>query len=127
MTQPVYQEGNERAWWWKVAKHLDEAQLASVNAMSHNLDDQTPVFAFQDKLREAQAILLEIFRWKGLLPVVTNGTPEAPPEALPEAPPAAPPVIQSSPSVVDEDPAPPTLADTEEASSVTVDTESPPP
>lgn len=77
MTQPGYQEGSERGWWWKVAKHLDEAQLASVNAMAHNLDDQSAVFALQDKLREAQAILLHIFRVKGLLPSLANGVAEA--------------------------------------------------
>ena len=108
MTQPVYQEGSERAWWWKVAQHLDDAQLASVNAMTHNLDNQTPVFALQDKLREAQVILLEIFRWKGLLPVVTNGTPEVPP------------VIQNVPTIVADDPATATSVAIEEPPTVTV-------
>ena len=78
MTQPGYQEGGEPMWWWKVARHLDEAQLALANAMAHNLDDQRPVFALQDRLREGQAILLEIFRMKGLLPGATNGTAGVP-------------------------------------------------
>jgi hypothetical protein len=78
MTQPGYQDGSEPMWWWKVALHLDEAQLALANAMAHNLDDQRPVFALQDRLREAQAILLEIFRAKGLLPGSTNGKGELP-------------------------------------------------
>lgn len=68
-----YQEGSEKMWWWKVAMHIDEAQQALANAMAHNLDDQKPVFALQDRLREGQAILLDIFRSKGLLPVAPNG------------------------------------------------------
>ncbi len=58
----------ERLWWWKVAKHLDDAQLALVNALALNADDPAPVHALQNKLREGQSILLAIFRWKGLLP-----------------------------------------------------------
>jgi hypothetical protein len=69
MTQPGYQENGEPTWWWKVAQHLDAAHLASVNAMVHNVDSQEQVFAFQDKIREAQAILYKIFQDKGLLPV----------------------------------------------------------
>lgn len=74
MAQPGYQPGSEGVYWWKVAMHLDEANIALANAMAHNLDDPTPVFALQDKLREAQVILLEIFRAKGLLPGSTNGS-----------------------------------------------------
>jgi hypothetical protein len=59
--------------WWKVAKHLDETQLALANAMAHNVDDPRPVHALQERLREGQAILLEIFRMKGLLPGSPNG------------------------------------------------------
>jgi hypothetical protein len=83
MSQPGYQEGSERTWWWRVAQYLDAAQLAAVNAMAHNLDDQTLVFAFGDKLREAQVLLLEIFRTKDLLP----GTQAPPPPPAPELPP----------------------------------------
>lgn len=61
---------NERAWWWKVAMHLDEAQLSMRNVLAHNVDDPTPVHLLMDKLLGAQAFLLEIFRWKGLLPGV---------------------------------------------------------
>ena len=86
MTQPGYQPGSEPMWWWKVALHLDEAQLALANAMAHNLDDQRPVFAIQDRLREGQAILLEIFRMKGLLPGATNGTAAVPMSPMPGAP-----------------------------------------
>ena len=68
MTQPGYQEGGEARWLWKTAKHLDEAYKASINAMVHNVDSQTAVFALQDKLKEAQGILLEILRSKALLP-----------------------------------------------------------
>jgi hypothetical protein len=70
-------------WWWKVALHLDEAQLALSNAMAHNLDDQRPVFALQDRLREGQAILLEIFRMKGLLPVAPVPMPGMPMPGMP--------------------------------------------
>lgn len=82
MTQPGYQEGGERAWWWKVAQHLDAAALAAVNAMAHNLDDSARVRALQDKLRDAQAILLEIFCAKGLLPAASNGAAVPVPPAV---------------------------------------------
>lgn len=67
-TQPGYQEDGERVWWWRVAQHLDAAQIAAVNAMAHNLDAPAWVFGLQEKLRDAQVILLEIFGAKGLLP-----------------------------------------------------------
>jgi hypothetical protein len=73
MTQPGYQQGAERAWWWKVAQHLDATVLAATNAMAHNVDDPTLVVAFQETVRQAQAILFEIFRAKGLLPAAPNG------------------------------------------------------
>src|SRR5438552_1829184 len=69
--QPGYRPGAESAWWWKVAEHLDAAQLATVNAVAHNVDDPTILLAFQDAVRQAQAILLEIFGAKGLLPQET--------------------------------------------------------
>ena len=86
MTQPGYQAGSEPMWWWKVALHLDEAQLALTNAMAHNLDDPRPVHALIARLTEGQAILLEIFRAKGLLPGSTNGTHEAPMPPMPGVP-----------------------------------------
>lgn len=73
MTQAGYQEGSERHWWWKVAQHVDEAQLALANAAAHNTGDPGPVILLQDRMREAQAILLHIFREKGLVPAATNG------------------------------------------------------
>jgi len=79
MTQPGYQAGSEPMWWWKVAQHLDETQLALANAMSHNVDDPQLVHALQDRLREGQAVLFEIFRAKGLLPGATNGKADVPP------------------------------------------------
>ena len=101
MSQPGYQEGSEPMWWWKVALHLDEAQIALANATAHNLDDPRLPHALYDRLRDGQAILLEIFRAKGLLPGSTNGKIEAP---MPEMPvPAAPmpgwpmPVVPVSP------------------------------
>jgi hypothetical protein len=66
--QPGSQPSSERTWWWKIAQHLDAAQLALVNAMSHNTDDPAIIIAFHDSVRQAQAILLEIFKAKGLLP-----------------------------------------------------------
>ena len=86
MQQPGYQQGSERAWWWKVAKHLDETNLALGNALAHNLDDPTLPLAFGDAIRQAQAILLEIFRAKNLLP----GGPVPPPKTeMPTGPVAA--------------------------------------
>jgi hypothetical protein len=76
------QQGVERAWWWKVAMHLDEAQLATSNVMPHNAEDPTPVYVLQGKLREVQAFLLEIFRWKGLLPGSVPSAPVAPAVAV---------------------------------------------
>lgn len=83
MMQPGYQQGSEPMWWWKVALHLDEAQLALANAMSHNLDDPRPIHVLHDRLCEGQATLLEIFRAKGLLPGLTNGMAEAPMSGVP--------------------------------------------
>lgn len=85
MTQPGYQPQRESLYWWKVALHLDEAQTALANAMAHNLDDQQPVFMLQDKLREGQALLLEIFRAKKLVPGPSGdhvAAPQAPPPPL---------------------------------------------
>ena len=76
--QPGFQQGSEPMWWWKVAQHLDDAQLALANAMSHNVDDPRLMHALYDRLRDGQAILLEIFRAKGLLPGATNGTAGGP-------------------------------------------------
>ncbi len=90
--QPGYQEGSERTWWWKVAQHLDEAQLALATVMAPNLDGPTPTLVLQDKIREAQAILLEIFRAKDLLPASANGAAEAP-----TAPKAEPPEVTFAP------------------------------
>ncbi len=87
MTQPGYQQGGERAWWWKVAQHVDAAQLATVNAIAHNVDDPTLILAFHETLRQGQAILLEIFRVKGLLPTAVISPPppamSAPPMEVP--------------------------------------------
>jgi hypothetical protein len=85
-------------WWWKVAMHLDEAHRASVNAMAHNLENQRPVFELQDKIQSAQAILLEIFRWKGLLPGSTN-VPIAPVQVVDDVP------STEAPAVAAEEPA----------------------
>jgi hypothetical protein len=75
MAHPGYQ-------WWKVAQHLDEAQSTLASVMSSNLDDQGAASTLQDKLREGQAMLLEIFRANGLLPAVVNGKAEAPPVSV---------------------------------------------
>lgn len=90
MSGPGYQEGGEPLWWWKVAQHLDGAQSALSNAMAHNVDDPSLAFALYHRIREGQAILLEIFRAKGLLPgqsSVRIETPiQRPPTSAPEAP-----------------------------------------
>ena len=82
--------GNERMAWWKVAMHLDEAQHALSNAMAHNVDDPQLMHTLYSRLREGQAILLEIFRAKDLLPAAPNGTIEAPSAGIPVMPPAVP-------------------------------------
>ena len=82
---PGYQEGGEPMWWWKAAMHLDEAQLSLTNAMAHNVDDPRLAHALYDRLREGQAILLEIFRAKGLLPAAANGRIEVPMPEIPTA------------------------------------------
>lgn len=91
MPQPGYQQGNERVLWWKVAMHLDEAQLSLTNAIAHTVDDPTAALAVQECLRTAQAILLDVFSAKGLLPRATNGAVEAQPPAPPGAAPMGPP------------------------------------
>src|SRR5680860_463824 len=89
MSGPGYQEGGELMSWWKVAMHLDEAQLAFANAMAHNVDDPRLAHALYDRLREGQAILLEIFRAKRLLPGAPMlGSPSGAP--MPGAPMSAP-------------------------------------
>jgi hypothetical protein len=111
MWQVGYQPGSEPRWWWKVAQHIDEAQAALVNAMAHNLDDQTAVFALQDKLREAQATLLWIFQKKGLAATPAEIVPSAlqgasmeipQPSAVETAPSGAEPSTESVPSMEDE-------------------------
>lgn len=96
MGQVGYQPGSEPRWWWKVAQHIDEAQTALANVMTHNLDDQTAVFALQDKLCEAQVILLWIFQKKGLAAppaeIVPSALQGAPMEIL------QPPAVQTAPS-----------------------------
>jgi hypothetical protein len=86
------QQGVERGWWWKVAMHLDEAQLAINKVLAYSIDDPTPVHMLHGKLRESQAFLLEIFRWKGMLPGSMPSAPAAPavvrlsPEHMPTVP-----------------------------------------
>lgn len=98
MSPVGYQEGSEKMWWWKVAMHLDEAQQALANAMAHNLDDPRPVLALQDRLREGQTILLDIFRAKNLLPAVPNGSADG---KIEEAIPVEPVPVMSGPAVPD--------------------------
>jgi hypothetical protein len=95
-----YQEGGEPRWWWEVARHLNEAQIALINAMAHNLDDQTEVFALQDKLNDGQRILLEIFREKGLLKGQVGGAAAPPPAAAPQPAAADVPLDMGLPSAV---------------------------
>lgn len=71
-------QGSESMWWWKVAKHLDETQLALVNAIARNVDDPTLIHAFGDTVRQAQAVLLEIFRVKGLLQAAPSVPQQSP-------------------------------------------------
>jgi hypothetical protein len=96
MWQVGYQPEGESRGWWKLAQHIDEAKGALVNAMAHNLDDQTAVFALQEKLREAQVILLWIFQKKGLVAPPAEIVPSVPQGAPMEMP--QPPVAEASPS-----------------------------
>jgi hypothetical protein len=77
-TRPGYQGSH---LWWKLAQHLDETFLASINVMAIDLDGQEDMIAFQGKLREAQALLLGIFRGKNLLPAAAPSKVVAPPAA----------------------------------------------
>lgn len=83
MTTP---QQSEHSWWWKVAKHLDDAQIALGALAITNADDPAVILPLQDKLREAQATLFAIFQTKGLIPTPTP-TPTAevpPPPEVPE-------------------------------------------
>lgn len=101
MAHTEYEEGNAGALWWKVALHLDEAQLSLANALAHNVDNLPNAFSLQDRLREAQALLLEIFRAKGLVPMSVAGAPPSPsmppPMVPPMVPSMAPPMVPSMP------------------------------
>jgi hypothetical protein len=94
--QPGYQEGNERTWWWRVAQHIDAAQLALVNAATLNKSDPASVIALQERMREAQAILLHIFRAKGLM-TSFNGAASAPKAGAADASMPPMPLIPASP------------------------------
>ena len=74
---------SESMWWWKVALHLDEAQLALAKAMAHNVDDPRPAHALYDWLREGQVMLLKIFHAKGLLPRSSNDRTGGPMPGIP--------------------------------------------
>jgi hypothetical protein len=87
--QPGYQQGNERAWWWEVAWHLDSAQIALANAMAYNLNDPTLALALKKAVWQARAVLFEIFSAKGLLPPMNGSSPVAPSISEPAAPAAA--------------------------------------
>ena len=87
-------------WWWKVALHLDETQLALANAMAHNVDDPRLAQALYDRLREGQAVLLDIFHMKGILPGSVNGRMEAPMTAMPVHGASMPAVMVPTPSEV---------------------------
>lgn len=65
---PAQPAAAEKKLWWQVALHLDEAKLAAVNAMALNVDDPRAIIALQEVIGQAQAILLDIFVGKGLLP-----------------------------------------------------------
>ena len=87
MAHPGFNPADERTWWWKVAKHLDDAQLALLNAIAHNVDDPRPLQDLQARLREGQAILLYIFQVKGLLPGSLPGPNGVPGHSAPMVPP----------------------------------------
>jgi len=92
---------------WKVALHLDEAQLALASALAHNVEDPGLIHGLYDRLREGQAILLEILRVKGLIPGSISGAAEAP---LPSPPPPMPGMHGMPPGVPPGVPMPPAPA-----------------
>lgn len=120
-------EGDDRPLWWRVAKHLDEARIAAVNALAHGLDDPTLAIALQDKLRDAQVTLLEIFRAKGLLPPAENGKTAAPlpPMGFPPMPPMPEAVAPPPVAVVEAVPEQPTVSAAEEAAAYEAAVEAP--
>jgi len=69
--------GSQDAAWWKLAMHLDEAQRSLETVLAHNPQDVALARSFQEALREGQARLLEIFRFKGFLPASLNSKPPA--------------------------------------------------
>lgn len=99
-----FQEGTEKLWWWKVAFHLDEAQIALANATAHNVDDPRMQQTLYDRLREGQGVLLQILAAKGLIPRATNGVHNAPPPVMSE--PAVPEQMILDAEIVDEPPTP---------------------
>ena len=111
MTQAGHNPGTERMWWWKAAKHLDEAQIAIVNALAHNVDDPSAIFALQQRLREGQAILFEIFQAKQLLPgsarVAAEHSPPLPSTSM--SPVAPMPSMSSMPSMPSIESSPPSM------------------
>jgi hypothetical protein len=90
-------QNQERTLWWKVALHLDEAQLALTNAIALNTDDPTFIHGLQAMLRDGQSILYEIFRTKGLLPAAATPKPATPAASMPVPPPPPPPPMAAAP------------------------------
>src|SRR5574342_799606 len=94
-----FQPGAEKQWWWKVALHLDEAQIALANAVAHNVDDARLPNTLYDKLREGQGVLLQIVAAKGLMPNGANGASAAPSSVMSE--PAVPEHMITDAEIVD--------------------------
>ena len=89
------------ALWWKVAMHVDEAQQCLVGVLAQDPTDPVAPL-MQEGLRSMQAILLDIFRAKGLVPPDPSSAapfvPFAPPSAPPSAPDGGPPVPPGPPA-----------------------------
>ena len=100
-----FQDGTEKSWLWKVAFHLDEAQIALANATAHNVDDPRPLQALYDRLREGQGVLLQVMAAKGLIPQAPNGAHHVPPLVMSE--PAVPEQMITDAEILD-DPREPT-------------------
>jgi hypothetical protein len=103
-------QNQERALWWKVAQHLDDAQKALISVMALNTDDPTFIHGLQAMLRDGQAVLYEIFRSKGLLPAAqqppvatASMPPPPPPHAATPGPMPVPPPPPKAPVVVVEE------------------------
>lgn len=61
-----YSIDGEKTWWQAVHRHLKNAEVAALNAMAHNLDDQDETFQLQDTIASALTRVRAICEKKGV-------------------------------------------------------------